>query len=211
MDFKRLLASAPRDHDPGPERSLLTVWGERLVDGVARDEGAVRAEHPHPQFARENFTVLNGWWDYAIVPGDSDAPPEEFDGRILVPFSPESLLSGVGRQLQSDEVLWYRRRVPVPTVRDGARCLLHFEAVDWACACWVNGREVVTHEGGYLPFAFDVTAAIGADTEAGGGEDAEPAMEIVLRVIDPSDAGSQPRGKQKLARGGIWPSTGGTR
>ena len=145
MDIKRVLASAPRDHDPGAARPLLTRWGEAL------DPETVRGEHPRPQFARDRFISLNGWWDYAFVPMGAHRtvrPPDAFDGRILVPFSPESLLSGVGRQLQPDELLWYVRRVPVPAMGEGERCLLHFEAVDFACACCVNGQVVGTHEGG---------------------------------------------------------------
>lgn len=174
-------------------------------------------------------------------------PPDAFDGRILVPFSPESLLSGVGRQLQPDELLWYVRRVPVPALGEGERCLLHFEAVDFACACCVNGQVVGTHEGGYLPFSFDITEALRAEKAAGEGstearfQGAEAAIEdvavegigdakggacgegkddleeaadlapapprefvVALCVRDPSDAGTQPRGKQRLKSGGIW-------
>ena len=244
MDIKRVLASAPRDHDPGAARPLLTRWGEAL------DPETVRGEHPRPQFARDRFISLNGWWDYAFVPMGAHRtvrPPDAFDGRILVPFSPESLLSGVGRQLQPDELLWYVRRVPVPAMGDGERCLLHFEAVDFACACCVNGQVVGTHEGGYLPFSFDITEALRAEKTTGEGSaearfqgaesmtgdvavegvgDAEgdacgegkadleeaadlapaPPREFVvaLCVRDPSDAGTQPRGKQRLKSGGIW-------
>lgn len=167
MDIKRVLASAPRDHDPGAARPLLTRWGEAL------DPETVRGEHPRPQFARDRFISLNGWWDYAFVPMGAHRtvrPPDAFDGRILVPFSPESLLSGVGRQLQPDELLWYVRRVPVPAMGDGERCLLHFEAVDFACACCVNGQVVGTHEGGYLPFSFDITEAIAGREGSWRGE-----------------------------------------
>lgn len=201
MDIKRVLASAPRKHDPGPECVLLTPWGETL------DPDEVRAEHPRPQFARDRFTMLNGWWDYCIVPAEASGAlrmPERFDGRILVPFSPESLLSGVRRQLKPNEVLWYTRRAPRPKLREGERCLLHFEAVDFACACFVNGTMVGTHEGGYLPFTFDITEALEADCGMAlafgqGGE-----FVIAVAVRDPSDAGTQLRGKQRLERGGIW-------
>ncbi|MCR2037262.1 glycoside hydrolase family 2 protein [Adlercreutzia caecimuris] len=203
MDIKRVLASAPRKHDLGEERSMLTVWGEAL------DPAAVRQEHPRPQFARERFTMLNGWWDFCIVPVGACPTvrvPDERDGRILVPFSPESLLSGVRRALAPDELLWYVRRVPRPRLRPGERCLLHFEAVDFACACCVNGRVVGTHEGGYLPFAFDITEAITLDEEWAAALDAGVRSEIVVAVAvrDPSDAGTQLRGKQKRERGGIW-------
>lgn len=202
MDIRRVLASAPRKHDLGPERPLLTPWGEAL------DPASVRSEHPHPQFAREAFTSLNGWWDYAIVPVGACPTlrqPERFDGRILVPFSPEALLSGVGRQLAPDELLWYVRRVPRPTLREGDRCLLHFEAVDFACACCVNGRVVGTHEGAYLPFAFDITEALTAtDGEAALAWQQGGDFVVALAVRDPSDTGVQLRGKQRLERGGIW-------
>lgn len=202
MDIKRVLASAPRDHDLGPERPLLTPWGESL------HPLAVRQEHPHPQFVRDRFAMLNGWWDYAIVPMGASRtvrPPDEFDGRILVPFSPESVLSCVGRQLQPDELLWYVRRALRPPLHPGERCLLHFEAVDFACACCVNGKVIGTHRGGYLPFVFDITEALAAHeaTETlDAGENGE--FIIALCVWDPSDTGTQLRGKQKLRRGGIW-------
>lgn len=203
MDIKRVLASAPRKHDLGPECRMLTPWGEAL------DPSSVRAEHPHPQFARERFTMLNGWWDYCIVPVGAcptARPPLDMDGRILVPFSPESLLSGVGRTLAPDELLWYVRRVPRPDVRSGERCLLHFEAVDFACACCVNGRVVGTHEGAYLPFTFDITEAVLADDERMASLDAGARAEMIVAVAvrDPSDTGTQLRGKQKIDRGGIW-------
>ena len=153
--------------------------------------------------------MLNGWWDFCIVPVGACPTvrvPDERDGRILVPFSPESLLSGVRRALAPDELLWYVRRVPRPRLRPGERCLLHFEAVDFACACCVNGRVVGTHEGGYLPFAFDITEAITLDEEWAAALDAGVRSEIVVAVAvrDPSDAGTQLRGKQKRERGGIW-------
>lgn len=208
MDLKRVLASAPRKHETGKPRPLLTSWGEQL------DPACVRAEHPRPQFAREHFISLNGWWDYAIMPTGSRrtmTPPDSFDGRILVPFSPEALLSGVGRTLQPDEILWYVRRITVDALRPGERCLLHFEAVDFACACCVNGRVVGTHEGGYLPFAFDITDALtrGAasrdEGEAGALAGSYGSQAVVaLCVWDPSDTGTQLRGKQKLESGGIW-------
>lgn len=210
MDLKRVLASAPRKHDAGAPRPLLTPWGEVL------DPQRVRDEHPHPQFAREHFTILNGWWDYAIVPMGRHrviVPPDEFDGRILVPFSPESLLSGVGRQLQPDEVLWYARRVTLDPLRPNERCILHFEAVDYACACCVNGRMVGSHEGGYLPFSFDITEALrtaGASSSPEGGVESAlvrgDGLEAIIAVCvrDPSDTGTQLRGKQKLESGGIW-------
>ncbi|WP_302391242.1 glycoside hydrolase family 2 protein, partial [Eggerthella sinensis] len=209
LDIKRVLASAPRKPEDVALQPLFTVWGERLLAG----EEPV-AEHPHPQFARAAFQPLDGWWDYAIVPRASReeaanawraaAMPSAFDGRIRVPFSPEAPLSGVGRQVRPSELLWYRRSFSAGAAAEAGsgagvatcaddRCILHFEAVDYACACYVNGERVGEHVGGYLPFSFEVTEALRA------GEN-----ELALCVFDPSDEGVQLRGKQKLERGGIW-------
>ena len=203
LDLKRVLASAPKEHEKGQALSLLTPWGESL------DAERVLAEHPRPQFARERFEVLNGWWDYAIV-GVSDARtawrdavmPTAFDGRILVPFTPKTLLSGVDRQVMSDELLWYRRVFQAPNLAEGERCVLHFQAVDWACACYVNGVRVGEHVGGYLPFSFDITEALGVGLGQDGKASRE--VELALCVFDPSDSGTQLRGKQKIGGTGIW-------
>ena len=80
---------------------MLTPWGEAL------DKNAVLQEYPRPQLVRESYYNLNGLWDYAITA--SDACPGAWDGEILVPFSPEAPLSGVGRILKPGQVLWYRR------------------------------------------------------------------------------------------------------
>jgi hypothetical protein len=140
---------------------------------------------------RDEWLCLNGVWDYAI--GDSaSSEPERYDGDIVVPFSPESLLSGVGRQLRPGQTLWYKRAVRFENV-NGRRLLLHFGAVDQCCTVYVNSEAAGTHEGGYWPFYFDITALLrdGDNT-------------LVLSVKDDSDTGDQAYGKQKLRRGGIW-------
>ncbi len=169
-------------------QALFTRWGRAL------DPDAVLPEHPSPQLARDSFLVLNGWWDYAITPAAAP-PPTSYDGRIVVPFSPEAPLSQVGRQLQPHERLTYRRHVEVPDgfVPRGGRLLLHFGAVDQSCTVRIDGVEVGHHEGGYLPFACDVTTAL-----AGG------AGELVVEVRDRSDGAHHASGKQRLHRGGIW-------
>ena len=100
---------------------MLTRWGETL------DKQQVLQEYPRPQLVRESFYNLNGLWDYAITA--SDACPGAWDGQILVPFSPEAPLSGVGKTLRPGQVLWYRRPLPLKK-RAGMRTLLHFGAVD---------------------------------------------------------------------------------
>ena len=215
LDIRRVLASAPKKHTEETLNSLMTVWGEAL------DASNVLPEHLRPRMQREEYAMLNGVWEYAITPvdGEVDAKtlaqqeiPSRWDGQIVVPFSPEAPLSGVGRTVQPSEFLWYRRKIELPKLADDQRLILHFEAVDWMCACFVNGKLAGTHTGGYLPFSFDVTdllgsAAAGAsvgEVESSVTAESGATAELVLCVWDPSDTGSQLRGKQRLSRGDIW-------
>lgn len=118
-------------------------------------------EYPRPQMVRADWQSLNGLWDFVVRPKpDVESPqaPDEWKGRILVPYCIESSLSGVGHLLEPDEELWYRRTFEVEA--KGKRILLHFEAVDYECEAWVNGRSVGTHKGGNTPFTFDVTGVV---------------------------------------------------
>ena len=83
---------------------MKTQWGETI------DAGCVLPEYPRPQMQRDNYRILNGWWSYAFTGQDSEKP-DQWDGQILVPFSPESVLSGVKRQLMPDQSLWYEREI----------------------------------------------------------------------------------------------------
>ncbi|HRQ52059.1 MAG TPA: glycoside hydrolase family 2 TIM barrel-domain containing protein, partial [Agriterribacter sp.] len=138
---------------------------------------------------------------YAIVPvAAGETTPTAFDGNILVPYAVESALSGVGRTVGKDSVLWYKRTIEVlPAFRKG-KVLLHFGAVDWQCDVYVNGTKVGSHQGGYDPFSFDISAALKK----------RKLQDIAVRVWDPSDDGPQPRGKQIKNPHGIWytPVTG---
>ncbi|MBB4080119.1 beta-galactosidase/beta-glucuronidase [Lewinella aquimaris] len=156
--------------------------------------------YPRPQLTRDNWVNLNGKWDYAITLLAQTTAPKKYDGKILVPFAVESTLSGVKKLVGKDQYLWYRRNFTVPPRTDGERLLLHFGAVDFRATVYVNGRVVGGHEGGYVPFSFDVT-----DFLRRGG-----AQELTIRVWDPTDAGLQPRGKQVSEPGGIFytPVTG---
>ena len=121
-----------------------------------------RSEHPRPQFARSAWLNLNGTWEYAFDCGRSGDQRDwhqgfRAEGRILVPFCPESRLSGVGHTDFIDAI-WYQRRFTVPSPWNGQRVLLHFGAVDYDCRAWVNGQPVGRHYGGSASFAFDVTA-----------------------------------------------------
>lgn len=162
---------------------MKTVWGEQL------DPNAVLQEYPRPQMMRESYRNLNGLWDYAIT--DTDTCPENWDGKILVPFSPEAELSGVGRTLLPGQYLWYRREL-VEMPQAGMRLLLHFGAVDQECRVWLNGRLLGGHTGGYTAFTLDATDAL-AESNV-----------LLVAVRDGTDTNELSRGKQKTKRGGIW-------
>jgi beta-galactosidase/beta-glucuronidase len=163
---------------------VLTRWGRDL------DADNPLPAYPRPQLVRgaDSWVNLNGRWQYAF---GSESRPGSWDGEIVVPFSPEAELSGVGRQLQPEEWLWYSRTGITAPVGD--KVLLHFGAVDQSCTVWVNGTEVGGHTGGYLPFTFDITDALVDGTQC-----------VELRVRDLSETGPHARGKQRLDRGKIW-------
>ena len=170
-------------------KQLYTRWGREL------DCSHVLQEYPRPLLQRASYINLNGYWDYAIT--HTFKKPETYDGKILVPFSPESVLSGVNRQLQPDEYLWYRTVFPVETdkLKAGFRLILHFGAVDQACRIYVNGTEAARHVGGYLPFSADITEFCHEEmTQA----------KLLVAVRDLSDTSYHARGKQKLKRGGMF-------
>ena len=166
---------------------LMTRWAKRV------SPEKVHPEYPRPQMVRKDWKNLNGLWDYAIEPKDNPQP-ENFDGKILVPFPAESALSGVMKPVGEENRLWYKRTFEIPKKWSNRRVLLHFGAVDWDTTVWVNGTKVGTHRGGYDPFTFDITDAL-KDT----GQ-----QEVVLSVWDPTNTGTQPRGKQVKKPGGIW-------
>jgi arylsulfatase A-like enzyme len=166
---------------------LATRWSGDV------DPEAPLPEYPRPQLARERWLNLNGYWNYAIRPR-GDLPPAPWDGRIVVPFPVESMLSGVQREVGKKNTLWYRRTFNVPDDWKGERVLLNFGAVDWQATVWVNGQRIGGHRGGYDPFSFDITDALQPDAS----------QEIVVSVWDPTNEGPQPRGKQTDPPHGIW-------
>lgn len=134
---------------------------------------------------------MNGPWDHAIT--ESSRQPASYEGTIIVPFSPEAELSGVGRSLKSGQYLWYHRQFVIPGQFSGMNLLLHFGAVDQCATVWVNDRQAGSHQGGYLPFELDITDYI----ENGMAD-------IVVRVTDDTEKSGMTRGKQRSRRGGIW-------
>ena len=148
--------------------------------------------YPRPQLVRPKWQNLNGLWDYAIAPVEMEMV-HEFSGKILVPFPIESALSGVKRALLPDERLWYRQRFIIPDEWGGQRVLLHIGASDWQTSAWLNGQPLGMHQGGYLPFQFELSPWLHA------GEN-----ELLIAVWDPTDTHWQARGKQVLKPRSIW-------
>ena len=164
---------------------MLTPWGETL------DRERVLQEYPRPQLRRDSYLNLNGTWEYAIT--EAPGIPDRFDGEILVPFSPESVLSGVGRTLWPGAYLWYRRTVTLPAGFRRGRLLLQFGAVDQIATVYVDGTELFTHVGGFTPFTVDVTDAARSDS-----------FTLLVRVSDTTDSAGMTFGKQRLRHGRIW-------
>ena len=178
---RRQPAAGLRDLHP-----LMTVWGEKL------DRDAPLQEYPRPQLRRESYVNLNGRWQYAIRP-KADREPKTFENEIVVPFSPESLLSGARKKLLPEDKLWYRRTFTLPEGFRKDRVLLHFGAVDQSCQVFVNGKPVGGHEGGYLPFVCDITGAL-----------IEGGNTLVVSVTDATSDSRHAYGKQSFRPGGIW-------
>lgn len=172
---------------------VMTRWAKDV------SPAKVHPEYPRPQMVREKWVNLNGLWDYKIA-SDTNAKPETWDGKILVPFPIESALSGVMKRVPDNHRVIYRRTFATPEMAKDGRLLLHFGASDWETVVWVNGQKVGEHRGGYDPFTFDITDALKPSGE----------QELVVVVSDPTDGSFQPRGKQVRKPHGIWytPTTG---
>lgn len=169
------------------EGQLMTRWAHQV------SPERVWPEYPRPQMTRPKWKNLNGLWSYAIAPREALAPGR-YEGEILVPFCIESALSGVKRTVGSDHRLWYRRTFKVPQHWNGQKILLHFGAVDWDATVWIDGTELGQHKGGYDPFTFEITGALGAAGD----------HELAVSVWDPTDSYTQPRGKQVREPDRIW-------
>lgn len=189
MNLSNALKSIIKPHEKDAITPLATPWGEDL------DTACVLPEYPRPQMRRDSYISLNGYWEYTFTKEEDF--PSEYEGKILVPFSPESSLSGVNRQLQPDEFLWYRYPLPLPPTEKknsaSQRLLLHFGAVDYKAQIYINRQMVMTHLGGYLPFYVDITDFL-----------KESNNELIVKVQDTTGLESQARGKQTLQRGGIF-------
>jgi len=154
-----------------------------------------RTEIPNPAEYRPTCRSLNGKWDFAIDDTLAIRPLDErfiyknpgtiphFSTSIVVPFCPQSQLSGVCLT-EEHPVMWYRKQVEISKEEIQGRVVLIFGAVDFSCTLWVNGTYCSSHQGGYTRFKTEISHAI------------QPgANEILLRVEDHRNT-NQPRGKQ---------------
>jgi beta-galactosidase/beta-glucuronidase len=183
--------------------SLFAQWkpaGEKIKTEWANkvDPNHILPEYPRPIMERSKWKNLNGLWNYAIQEAGKTAPAK-YDGQILVPFAVESSLSGVMKEVGTKNELWYNTTFTIEPNWKGDNILLHFGAVDWKTEVWLNGIKIGSHTGGYTPFYFDITPFITGKTQ-----------QLTVKVWDPSNDGTQPRGKQVKNPEGIWytPVTG---
>jgi beta-galactosidase/beta-glucuronidase len=172
---------------------ITTPWAEKI------NPKSPLPDYPRPQMVRNNWQNLNGLWDYAIV-AKTQKEPAVYSAKILVPFAVESAISGVGKTVGKDSLLFYKTTINLKSSSKGKEVLLHFGAVDWRTEVFVNGKSAGVHEGGFDPFSFNITPYL----KSGGKQ------EIKVSVWDPTDDGPQPRGKQVKTPEGIWytPVTG---
>lgn len=168
---------------------LLTVWGEAL------DRDHPLPEYPRPQLVRSSYVNLDGVWRYAIAKGAERCAaypdrPTRWDGKIVVPFAPESILSGAERRQRPNEALWYERPVTLPEGFVKDRVLLRFGVVDQIAGVYWNGAHAARHEGSYLPFSADITQYLRA------GENT-----LTVRVTDSLIDTPNAYGKQRYKHG----------
>ena len=167
---------------------IKTKWAKNL------NPEKVWTEYPRPQLQRKEWMNLNGPWLYSIRNYGTDyLKPEYHDGKILVPFSLESSLSGVMGTLLEKQSLWYEKVFEILKSWKDKNILLHFGAVDWKCILYINDDKVGEHVGGYSAFYFNITQKLKREKN-----------KITLKVFDPTDTNYQPVGKQSLIPMEIW-------
>lgn len=167
-------------------KQLMTRWGKQL-----RKDNVLQ-EYPRMNLCRESYVNLNGEWDYAIT---KSPKVETYQGKIVVPFSPETYLSGVRKVVMPDDFLHYRKVFDLPEGFRKDRVILHFGSVDQECEVFLNKQKIGEHKGGYLPFSFDVTKVVKDKDNV-----------LTLCVVDKTEEASHARGKQKLVKKGKYGS-----
>ena len=194
MGFFFTASPALAGREKGEEGGRLAVGLKALdflISPPAQSEASSlpRPEYPRPDFTRSRWLNLNGQWDFAFDLSDSGEERglpqgEGFDRKILVPFAPESQLSGIGYP-DFVAAAWYKRQISIPADWQGQRIKLNFEAADYETTVWINGQKVGTHRGGYTPFSFDLTDFCQQQENV-----------LVVRCRDDVRSGRQPAGKQ---------------
>lgn len=146
--------------------------------------------YPRPQMKRDSFFCLNGEWEFTTA--KNSVIPGYFGEKITVPFPPQSLLSGIHRNIPESDYLFYRKTFRLPEGFIKERVILHFGAVDQKASVWLNGAVIGEHSGGYLPFSFDVTSVLRDENV------------LIVKVKDDMSKHILPCGKQSENRGGMW-------
>lgn len=164
---------------------LLTKWGRDI------DKNNPLNEYPRPQFVRDSYFNLNGQWKVDFC--ENEDIPTDFKYNITVPFSPETPLSGVDRELKHNEYLIYEKHFQLPIDFNKGRVFIHFGAVDQIATVILNGTKVGVHHGGYTPFSFEITEYL---------SDGDNKLNVIVR--DLCEENEYSRGKQRSKRGGIW-------
>jgi beta-galactosidase/beta-glucuronidase len=163
--------------------TLSTVYGET----INRDHPL--AEHPNPLFRRDHYQILNGVWDFAL--DQRKERPANFTKSILVPFSVETSLSGIGKEVKKSDYMHYRRKFHLSDEYLQGFVILHFDAVDQICDVFLNGDLIIHHAGGYTPFSYLI-------------EHPQPENILEVTVSDDTDSPIYARGKQSNNSNGIW-------
>ena len=162
---------------------LYTPQGEQI-------SSAPLQSYPRPQMRRESYVNLNGWWAFTV--SSQTQLPACYDRQILVPYCPESLLSGIHTHFPEGSSLFYKRLLPIKKPENGNRILLHFGAVDQYAEIYVNQKLVCTHWDGYQAFSCDITDFLQEENQ------------LTVRATDDLRSCRMPYGKQTLTRGGMW-------
>ena len=160
------------------------------LSNIVKAADQPRSEYPRPQFERERWINLNGTWSYSFDFGQTGAERDfrnskGFDGKIIVPFCPESSLSGV-KYTDFIPCIWYQRSIDIPETWSGKNILLNFGAVDYDATIYIDGKKVGRHCGAGSSFSIDITKYV----KAGGSAN------LVIQVKDNLRGGKQPGGKQ---------------
>ena len=164
---------------------LITTRGEQLL----ADGSTPWQVYPRPQLKRNSYVNLNGNWEFTVSPDGQ--LPQVYDRTILVPFCPESQLSGLKFHPKDGDYLFYRRSFSTPELPAGGRLLLHIDGADQVAEVYVNQKRIGSHAGGYEAFTLDITDALSQTNE------------LVIRCRDDLRDQTFPYGKQTLKRGGM--------